>query len=248
MKFDVPSVVIDKLFNNGYEEQIVDFVMSCEDKDGLEVSDIPISPTLMGDSGDKVVVSPKVYETYTQFVNRINNPQTAQEIPFILLGNRKEINGETYVVIEDIVYDMQRAKSETHVTEDEETFRKIMTDSNYSVVSIGHTHGNVNEEMKNNTLARTLPQELRTKYDIRDTGLNISIADIWQHEAFKQIGEELAPQKEIMQTVIMFNGDIVMINPNSITKSNDMQVVLQDGKSIPIQTGTNQDLLHKQMR
>ena len=178
MKFDVPSVVIDKLFNNGYEEQIVDFVMACEDKDGLEVSDIPISPTLMGDSGDKVVVSPKVYEIYTQFVNRINNPQTAQEIPFILLGNRKEINGETYVVIEDIVYDMQRAKSETHVTDDEETFRKIMTDSNYSVVSIGHTHGNVNEEMKNNTLARTLPQELRTKYDIRDTGLNISIADV----------------------------------------------------------------------
>lgn len=202
----------------------------------------------MGDSGDKVIVSPKVYEIYTQFVNRINNPQTAQEIPFILLGNRKEINGETSVVIEDIVYDMQRAKSETHVTDDEETFRKIMTDSNYSVVSIGHTHGNVNEEMKNNTLARTLPQELRTKYDIRDTGLNISIADIWQHEAFKQIGEELAPQKEIMQTVIMFNGDIVMINPNGITKSNDMQVVLQDGKSIPIQTGTNQDLLHKQMR
>ena len=56
MKFDVPSVVIDKLFNNGYEEQIVDFLMACEDKDGLEVSDIPISPTLMGDSGDKVVV------------------------------------------------------------------------------------------------------------------------------------------------------------------------------------------------
>lgn len=29
MKFDVPSIVIDKLFNNGYEEQIVDFVMAC---------------------------------------------------------------------------------------------------------------------------------------------------------------------------------------------------------------------------
>ena len=248
MKFDVPSVVIDKLFSNGYEEQIVDFVMACEDREGLEVSDIPISPTLMGDSGDKVVISPKVYETYMQFVSRISNPQTAQEIPFILLGNRKEINGESYVVIEDIVYDMQRAKSETHVTDDEETFRKLMTDSNYSVVSIGHTHGNVNEEMKNNTLARTLPEDLRTKYDIRDTGLNISIADIWQHEAFVQIGKELAPQKEIMQTVIMFNGDMVMINPNCITKSNDMQVVLQDGKCIPIQTGTNQELSHLQMR
>ena len=126
MKFDVPSIVIDKLFNNGYEEQIVDFVMACENKEGLEVSDIPISPTLMRDSGDKVIISPKVYETYMQFVNRISDPQTAQEIPFILLGNRREINGETYVVIEDIVYDMQRAKSETHVTDDEETFRRLI--------------------------------------------------------------------------------------------------------------------------
>ena len=66
MKFDVPSAVIDKLFSNGYEEQIVDFVMACEDKEGLEVSDIPISPTLMGNSGDKVIISPKVYETYMQ--------------------------------------------------------------------------------------------------------------------------------------------------------------------------------------
>lgn len=132
----------------------------------------------MGDSGDKVVISPKVYETYMQFVSRINNPQTTQEIPFILLGNRKEINGENYVVIEDIVYDMQSAKSETHVTDDEETFRKLMTNSNYSVVSIGHTHGNVKKEMKNNPLARILSEDLRTKYDIRDTGLNISIADI----------------------------------------------------------------------
>lgn len=28
MKFDVPAVVIDKLFNSGYEEQIVDIVMT----------------------------------------------------------------------------------------------------------------------------------------------------------------------------------------------------------------------------
>lgn len=34
------------------------------------------------------------------------------------------------------------------------------------------------KEMKNNTLTRILPEDLRTKYDIRDTGLNISIADI----------------------------------------------------------------------
>jgi hypothetical protein len=248
MKSDVPPLVIDKLFDSGYEDQILDFIMACENKENLEVSDIPLSPTMMRDSRDKVIISPKVYETYIKFISIINNPQTAQEIPFILLGNRVEINGESYIVIEDIIYDMQEAKSEKRVTIDEETFRKMLTDSKYSVISIGHTHGNVNEEEKNNTLARTLPQDLRTKHDIRDTGLNISVADVWQHEAFIQIGKGLAPQKEIMQTVIMFNGDIVMINPNGITKSNNMQVILQDGRSISLPTGNNPELSHIQMR
>ncbi len=248
MKIDVPPAVIDKLFNNGYEEQILDIALANENQSNREISDIPLSPTLMRESNDKIILSSKVYSVYIQFINRISNPQTAQEIPFLLLGNRKNINGETYVIIDDIVFDIKDAKKETHVSVDEETFRKLMTDSDYSVISIGHTHGNVNEKIKNNTLARTLPETLKIKYDIRDTGLNISISDIWQHEAFKQIGEVLAPQKEIMQTVIMFNGDMVVINSNDITKSNDINAVLQDGKIIPIQTGTNQKLSHKQVK
>lgn len=248
MKFDVPSVVIDKLFKSGYEEQIVDFAMECENKENTEVSDIPLSPTLMKDSGDKVIFSPKVYSVYMQFISRISDPQTAQEIPFLLVGNKKNINGEDFVVIEDIIYDMKNALSETHVSDDEETFRKLMASEQYSVVSIGHTHGNVSEEMKSTTLARTLPDELKSKYDIRDTGLNISIADVWQHEAFKQIAEELAPTKEIMQTVIMYNGDIIMINPNGITKSNEIQTILQDGSYQVIPSGTTEQYANKQTR
>lgn len=248
MKFDVPSVVIDKLFNSGYEEQIVDFVMACENKENTEVSDIPLSPTLMADSGNRVIISPKVYSTYMQFVSRISNPQTAQEIPFLLVGNKKNIDGEDFIVIEDIIYDMKNALSETHVSDDEAIFRKLMASEQYSIVSIGHTHGNVSEEMKTTTLARTLPEELRTKYDIRDTGLNVSIADIWQHEAFKQIAGELAPTKEIFQTIIMYNGDMIMINPNGISKSNGIQTILQDGSYQIIPSGMTEQYTNKQIR
>ena len=143
---------------------------------------------------------------------------------------------------------MKNALSETHVSDDEETFRKLMASEQYSVVSIGHTHGNVSEEMKKTTLARTLPEELRTKYDIRDTGLNISIADIWQHEAFKQIAEKLAPAKEILQTVIMYNGDMIMINPNGISKSNEIQTILQDGSYQVIPSGMTEQYTNKQTR
>ncbi len=148
MKFDVPPIVIDKLFSSGYEEQIVDIVMACENMSNTEVSDIPISPTIIQDSNEKVIISPKVYEAYKQFIQRISNPETAQEIPFLLLGNKKKINGETYTIIEEIEYNMVEAVSETSATDDEERFRKLMTNENYSVISIGHTHGNVREELK----------------------------------------------------------------------------------------------------
>jgi len=248
MKFDVPAVIINKLFEEGFEEQVLDIVMSCENRENTEVSDIPLSPTLMSDSGDRVILSPKVYSIYTELVDRISNSLTAQEIPFLLVGNRKDIAGEDFVVIEDIIYDMKNALSEIHVSCDEETFRKLMANNQYSVVSIGHTHGNVSEEKKLKTLARTLPEELRSKYDIRDTGLNISVADIWQHEAFKQIAQKLAPTKEILQTVIMYNGDMIMISPNGITKSNKIQTILQDGRYQVIPSGMTEQYTNKQTR
>ena len=68
MKFDVPPIVIDYLFNNGYEEQIIDIVMAFEKKDNTEVSDIPISPLAMKESKEKVIMSPKVYNIYREFV------------------------------------------------------------------------------------------------------------------------------------------------------------------------------------
>lgn len=247
MKFDVPSVVINKLFNCGYEEQIIDFVIACEDKKDLEVSDIPLSPTLMTDSGESVILSSKVYNIYLQFVERINNPKTAQEIPFLLVGNKKNIDGKDYLIMEDIIYDMKNALSETHAFDDEQKFRNLLMNEKYSVVSIGHTHGNVAEEIKTKTLARMVSRELKTKYDIRDVGLNVSIADIWQHEAFKQIATGLAPTKEILQTIIMYNGDVIMINPEGISKANDIQTILQDGSYHKLPSGDSEQLMNRQI-
>ena len=64
--------------------------MACENKENTEVSDILLSATRMADSGTKVILSSKVYITYMQFASRISNLQTAQEIPFLLVGNKKK--------------------------------------------------------------------------------------------------------------------------------------------------------------
>lgn len=220
MRNDVPSIVINKLFDSGYEEQIIDITLELENDTSCEISDIPLSPNLICGNHEKIILCDKVYRMYKELINRISNKETAQEVPFLLLGNEKIINDEEYIIYEDIVFltrDFNKLK-ETSVSIDEEMFKKYLATSSYNIISIGHTHGNVAEEIKNNSVARKLSPEIKEKYSIRDTGLNISISDIWQHESFKQIVTTFG-NKRIMQTIIMYNGDIICINDKSITKS-----------------------------
>lgn len=78
-------------------------------------------------------------------------------------------------------------------------------------------------------------------------GLNISVSDIWQHEAFKYIASSFG-NKEVMQTVIMYNGDIIMLSPDGISKSNNIQSVLSNGEVIMLSTGTSVQEMNKQVR
>lgn len=247
MRFDVPSQVINKLFDNGYEEQIIDIVQEFENDNTREVSDIPLSPTIIQDSGEQIVLSPSVYEQYQKLVSRISNSDTAQEIPFILLGNKKEIEGQQITLIENLIYCNKSSLDDLRVSIGEELFRRCLTDSSYSVISIGHTHGNVAEEKKKNTLTRNISDGIRQKYDIRDVGLNISVADIWQHEAFKYIASS-SGNKEIMQTIIMYNGDIIMFSPSGISKSNNVKTVLSNGEIMMLSTGNSVKKMNKQVR
>ena len=220
MKNDVPSVVMNRLFEQGFEEQIIDIALELENDSSREISDIPLSPITISSNEEKVVLSEKVYETYKQLVSRINNPQTAQEVPFLLLGRNKIVDNEEYIVFEDIIFPNTNVDflKDTSVSIDEELLKKYASSSNYDVISIGHTQGNVEEQIKNNSSARKLSSEVKDRYAIRDTGLNVSVSDIWQHEAFKQIASQLGT-KRVMQTIIMYNGDIVVINDKNISKS-----------------------------
>lgn len=234
MKNDVPSVVMNRLFEQGFEEQIIDMALELENDSSHEISDIPLSPITISSNEEKVVLSEKVYEIYKQLVSRINNPQTAQEVPFLLLGRNKIVDNEECIVFEDIISSNTNVDSlkDTSVSIDEELFKKYASSSDYDVISIGHTHGNVEEQIKNNSLARKLSSEVKDKYAIRDTGLNVSVSDIWQHEAFKQIASQLG-NKRVMQTIIMFNGDIVVINDKNISKSSHI-IAEKDNEMIDV--------------
>lgn len=218
MKFDVPSVVINKLFEQGYEEQILDIVLEFENDSSKEVSDIPLSINNININGKQIIFSEEVSLFYNDIINRITNPNTANEIPYVLLGKIKVIDGVEVVLFEKVVIAIKDKNklNDLSVSLDEDIFRECISNEDYDVVSIGHTHGNVNETLKNNSLARNISNELREKYQIRDTGLNLSVADIWQHEAFKTIASESG--KKVLQTIIMYNGEVVVVDSDNINK------------------------------
>lgn len=122
-------------------------------------------------------------------------------------------------------------------------FRELVSNSGYGVISIGHTHGNVSKEKKKNSLTGQLPNDISEKYEIRDVGLNISVADIWQHEAFKPIASQIG-NKRILQSIIMYNGDIIIIDDNSISKSNNVQAILENGDLINLSTSFYKEKLN----
>ena len=244
MKFDVPTVVMGKLFENGYEDQIIDIVMAFETDPSKEVSDIPLSPISVRNSEQHIVLSTNVLEEYKKLVERIKNPETAEEIPFYLLGNDKIVNGKDVIFIEKIIYSIDDNLDDLRVSIDEQKFKELLMDSNYSIISIGHTHVNVSGEKKNNTLTELLPSDIREKYSIRDVGLNLSIADIWQHEAFKSIASQIS-NKKVLQTIIMYNGDFITIDDGSISKSNNVQAINQENEIVDIPCCSEQILCRK---
>ncbi len=213
MKNDVPKEIISKLFELGYEEQIIDFVLAFENNSNFSISDIPLSIHSLPNNDEEVIVSKKIYDCYNEFFKRINNPLTASEIPFFLLGNRYLIDGKSLIYFEDIIYDLNEAICDYHVQNNVSKFQQLLQDSKYNIISIGHTHGNVSN--KDHTLAYLAPSNLISKYQIRDTGLNISVADYWQLLAYEQIAQN---QKEVKQTILMYNEEVITIS-NDLSKS-----------------------------
>ena len=213
---------MNRLIENGYEEHLIDIMMECENMSDKVVSDIPLSPILIPDSGMDIVITEQVYEQYKELVQKANLDLPV-EIPFILLGNKKEIDGKDKVIFDKLQYGFS---DENQLRDNSVSLDQAIFDTNvnagYGVVSIGHTHPNVTEERKKKTLANNLSSELKEKYQIRDVGLNISVADIWQQEYWKDRAKGNGFNGQVLQTIIMYNGDMIVISDESISKSNNI--------------------------
>lgn len=226
----IQSSCLDTLSNTGFGEMIV----SMKDIYGLndfeDISNIPISPELIPDkSNSEIILSSNVTDKYYQLVETINNSETAKEYPFLLLG---KIIPDTVdsVMFYDLIpchKDGLQLKSSS-VEYDIDTLLKSA--KKYNVIAIGHTHPLLHDDEISNTLASIMKDEDKEKFKVKRTGLNLSTQDIYQ----SMFVQEQLPDNKILECVIMYNGDFILVDTGDEELSKYLLVYGDDNGEVEI--------------
>jgi len=213
----IDDIKNSNLFGNSNYDYIIEQSMSALTNNNLKtmnIGDTPISPMTIDDDLTPILLSEEVTTKYRQLVELINNPETAKEYSYVLLGKSALIGGDPCYFINKII----DCNSDTHDLSNRITHVDVekLNDAisyaarnNYNFISLGHTHPSISDEEKKNTLAHYLPKEVKDSEYIREAGLNLSLQDFVSYEV---LHEHFADNLNIRttQTVIMHNGEMVM--------------------------------------
>ena len=69
----------------------------------MDIGDTPISPVSLDDEYTPILLSDNVVDTYNKLVETINNPNTALEYSFVLLGKSASLSGEKCYMVDQII-------------------------------------------------------------------------------------------------------------------------------------------------
>lgn len=84
---------------------------------------------------------------------------------------------------------------------------------NKNVYILGHTHPNISEDEKSQTLANQISEEIKEKYGIKEPGLNISLQDLYQLVYFQEaVKSWVKKDSKIYLTLLMYDGTMEAIS------------------------------------
>lgn len=209
----------------------------------MDVSDTPISPVSMDDDFTPILLSDDVMKEYKRLISLINNPETAKEYSFVLLGKSATFAGERCYFVDRIVdcnsniddLSSRETKMDENKLNDAINFGRT---NGYDFYSLCHTHPIVSDIDRQTTLASHLPDEIKEQEYIREAGLNLSLQDFVSYEALYQYFKS-NPNIRTCQTVIMFNEEMVMFS-----KQNDELkrfAVIMDRLGEPVYVSSKED-------
>lgn len=185
---------------------------------------IPIAPSMIQGSTTPVVLSDEVTDAYHTVLEYLNRIAFAAEFPFVVLGNRKSIEGQDAIILEKIIFccDPSSTLSSRRIGVDGQELLNAISNPSYNVVAWGRTHGVSNRKQDISRLS----QEYKDKYNVREPALNISVGDLDEYLGITTMmnGEDYG--KEIFEMIIMHNGEIAMIGTenNQYRKFEDIQM------------------------
>ena len=209
----------------------------------MDVGDTPISPMTLNDDYTPILLSEEVMLEYQKLVTLINNPETAKEYSYVLLGKSASFAGEKCYFVDRII-DCNSSINDLDSREtrmDDSKLNNAISygrNNGYDFYSLCHTHPIVSEVDKQTTLASYLPEEVRKSEYIRDAGLNLSLQDFVSYEALYQYFASI-PNIKTCQTVIMYNSEMAMFS-----KQNDELkrfAVIMDRLGEPIYVSSKED-------
>lgn len=209
----------------------------------MDVSDTPNSPVSMDDDFTPVLLTDSVMQEYKKLITLINNPETAKEYFLVLLGKSASFAGEKCYFVDRIVdcnSSIDNLSSrETKMDEKNLMMQLILVELTVMIFySLCHTHAIVSDIDKQTTLASYLPDEVKENEYIREAGLNLSLQDFVSYEALCQYFQSNLNIRTC-QTVIMFNGEMVMFSK----QNNELKrfAIIMDRLGEPVYVSSKED-------
>ena len=216
--------------------------------EGMDITETPISPFNIKDDQIEIFLSEEVTKEYNKLVKMINEPSTALEYPIVLLGKHKEADGIRFYFVDKLYYcyNQDQKLSSRVVYYDQSKLNEIINYANqngYNFVSLAHTHPNISQEEKANTIAGNLSDEIKEQFKIREAGLNLSFQDLIQYESLYEYYKD-NPNIRTFETIIMYNGEIAMFGKHN--EKYKKIVNIYDGLTFEnIKTATNKQIINK---
>jgi len=204
----------DNIINNSLE--VINNNPELSSKRNMDIGDTPISPMALDDDDTLMIFSKEVMDYYKKLVDMINIEETAKEYSFVLLGKSGTFADMKCFLIDQMINcDTDETELYNRQTSmDQEKLNdavKFGLQNGYDFFSIGHTHPNIPEEEKKETVANYLSDEAKKEAYIREPGLNLSLQDFISYEGLYDYFKD-NPNIKTAQTVIMFNGEMAMIS------------------------------------
>jgi len=247
---NINDVKETKLFGNSNFDNIIEKSQNVLEKHkeefsgrNMDIGDTPISPMSLDDEYTPILLSGDVMEQYRKLVMLINNSDTAKEYSYVLLGKKCILAGELCYLIDKFI-DCNSDELSSRITHiDNEKLNDAISfamQNGYNFISLGHTHPNIPEEERKNTVSTYLSEDTIKSEYIREPGLNLSLQDFISYESLYQYFIN-NPNIRTCQTVIMYNGEMTMFSKQNDNLSR-FTVILDSATGEPIYVSSKDEV------